>query len=101
MSEQIRVVIGDDHPVFREGVAAVLNGEPDLRVVGREANAADTIRVCRDMQPDIVVLDIDMPGDGLTAIRAIRSASCSVLTCSRNRSTSSGKANGVGCCRCR
>lgn len=75
MSEQIRVVIGDDHPVFREGVAAVLNAEPDLCVVGREANAAATIRACGDTQPDIVVLDIDMPGGGLTAIPVIRDIS--------------------------
>lgn len=75
MSEQIRVVIGDDHPVFREGVAAVLNAEPDLRVVNHAANAADTIQACRDTLPDLVVLDIHMPGSGLKAIPIIRAIS--------------------------
>lgn len=71
MSDKIRFVIGDDHPLFREGVAAILRPEPDLEVVGECTTAQEAIRLSRDLLPDVILLDLDMPGGGLNAIRAI------------------------------
>lgn len=68
----MRVVIADDHPLFREGVAAILSAEPDVEVVGQAAHVAEVIRLCSDHQPDMILLDIDMPGDPLRAIPVIR-----------------------------
>jgi DNA-binding NarL/FixJ family response regulator len=71
MSDKIRIAIGDDHPLFREGVAAILQSESDLEIVGQCATAQEAIRLSRDLLPDVLLLDLDMPGGGLTAIRAI------------------------------
>jgi DNA-binding NarL/FixJ family response regulator len=77
MSDRIRIAVGDDHPLFREGVAAVLQLEPDLEIVGQCATAEETIRLSRELLPDVILLDLDMPGGGLNAIRAI-AADCPV-----------------------
>lgn len=72
MSSQIRVVIADDHAIFREGVADLLVGEADIDVVGQGGSAAEAIDlVCRH-QPDLILLDLDMPGGGLNALGRIR-----------------------------
>jgi len=74
MSVKIQAVICDDHPLFREGVAAILRAEPDIEVVGQGASAQEAIRLARDLLPDLILLDIDMPGGGLSAIQAIATA---------------------------
>jgi DNA-binding NarL/FixJ family response regulator len=79
MTEQIRVVIVDDHPLLREGVAHTLNSDPNINVVGEGADAKDAIRLANDLLPDIILLDISMPGGGVNAAKAI-SASCPVVT---------------------
>lgn len=79
MTEQIRVVIVDDHPLLREGVAHTLNSDPSIDVVGEGGDAEDAIRLASDLLPDIILLDISMPGGGVTAAKAI-SASCPVVT---------------------
>jgi two-component system nitrate/nitrite response regulator NarL len=56
-----QIVVVDDHPVVRHGVAAQLNGYPDLRVVGHAETGADAIRLCTREQPDIVLLDLRLP----------------------------------------
>ena len=71
MSDKIRLAIADDHPLFREGVAAILQPEPDLEIVGQCATAQEAIRLSQDLLPDVVLLDLDMPGGGLTAVQAI------------------------------
>ncbi len=71
MNGKIQVVIVDDHPLFREGVAHTLQSETDLEVVGQGATAEDAIRLACDLLPDLILLDIDMPGGGLNAIHAI------------------------------
>lgn len=71
MSDKIRVAIGDDHPLFREGVAAILQTEPDLEIVGQFGTAQEAIHLAHDLLPDVILLDIDMPGGGLNAVRAI------------------------------
>ncbi|MEE1760372.1 MULTISPECIES: response regulator transcription factor [unclassified Streptomyces] len=56
-----QIVVVDDHPVVRYGVAAQLNGYPDLRVVGHAETGADAVQLCAGEQPDIVLLDLRLP----------------------------------------
>jgi DNA-binding NarL/FixJ family response regulator len=70
-SEQLHVVIVDDHALFREGLAAILAAEADIDVVGQGGTAQEAVDLARDLLPDIILLDIDMPGGGLEAARAI------------------------------
>ncbi len=69
--DKIRLVITDDHPIFREGVAAILGSEPDIEIVGQGVTAEDAIRLTRDLLPDVILLDISMPGGGLKAAETI------------------------------
>lgn len=71
MSDKIQVVLVDDHPLFRQGVASILGAEPDIEVIGQGATADDAVRLARDLLPDIIMLDIDMPEHGLNAARII------------------------------
>lgn len=76
MSERerhIRVLIADDHPVMRDGIAAAIESGADMQVVGQVADGAEAIVRFRQLQPDIALIDLQMPGvDGLQAIEAIR-----------------------------
>ena len=69
----IRVVIADDHPVVREGLAAMLEREPDLEVVGEARDGQEAIEQVAALRPDVVLMDLQMPRvDGVEAIRQIR-----------------------------
>ncbi|MFO7623894.1 MAG: response regulator transcription factor [Anaerolineales bacterium] len=71
-STPIRVLIVDDHDMLREGLAAFLNGFPDLVMVGEAASGEEGIRLCQELQPQVVLMDLVMPKmDGVTAIKAI------------------------------
>jgi NarL family two-component system response regulator LiaR len=71
-AKRIRVLIVDDHDMLREGLASFLRACPDLERVGEAANGSDAIRLCRDLQPDVVLMDLIMPEmDGVAAIQAI------------------------------
>ncbi len=76
MSEPIRVLIADDHPLFRDGVAHSLASEPDMTVVGQAANGEEALRLARDLLPDVLLLDIAMPGKGGLAAAAAIAAAC-------------------------
>jgi DNA-binding NarL/FixJ family response regulator len=70
-SDRLHVVIVDDHALFREGLATILGAQGDIEVVGEGGTAQDAIRLARDLLPEIILLDIDMPGGGLEAARII------------------------------
>ena len=69
----IQVVIIDDHAMLRKGLAAFLMSYPDLKLVGEAGNGKEGIVLCRDLHPDVVMMDLMMPiMDGITATRIIR-----------------------------
>jgi DNA-binding NarL/FixJ family response regulator len=74
MSERpIRVVVADDHAIVRSGIRHVLESEPGFEVVGEASNGAETITLALELAPDVVVLDITMPGvSGLQAAAELR-----------------------------
>jgi NarL family two-component system response regulator YdfI len=73
MSEPIRILIADDHEVIREGLRLILEAEDDFVVVGEAADGREAIELVRDLQPQVVLMDLRMPGmDGLTAIKQLR-----------------------------
>ena len=70
---KIRVVLTDDHTLFRQSVRGMLNAEADIEVVGEAGNAADTVEQVDQLRPDIVLMDIGMPGmSSFEASRQIR-----------------------------
>jgi DNA-binding NarL/FixJ family response regulator len=71
----MRIIVIDDHPLFREGVSLTLAAEPDVTIVGEGESAADAARLASQYQPDLVLLDLDIPGGGLAALGAIAAAS--------------------------
>ena len=73
VSEPIRVVVADDHPLFRDGVMNSLQATGSIQVVGQAEDADGAVRVVRDLLPDLVLLDVTMPGGGISAARKHRS----------------------------
>lgn len=72
MSERIRVLICDDHPLFREGLRAILRDHSGLEVVGEARNGIEAVEQVRVLRPDVTLMDIDMPElSGLEATRRI------------------------------
>jgi DNA-binding NarL/FixJ family response regulator len=74
MSEAIRVAVADDHPMFRAGVVASLREVEGIEVVGEAGDAASALALARTELPDVIILDIAMPGSGLSAAREIATA---------------------------
>jgi len=71
----IRILVVDDHSLFRRGLIALLAREPSLQVVGEAADAGQAQRQARQLQPDLILLDVDMPGvRGVDALPALREA---------------------------
>lgn len=70
--EHIRVLLADDHPLFRAGLRRVLESEPDIEVVGEAGNGDAALALASELVPDVAVLDVRMPGGGLAAARELR-----------------------------
>src|SRR5262245_29172552 len=72
VSKKIRVLCVDDHSIVREGIAFVLDLQPDMTVVASAANGDDAIDLYRQVQPDVTLMDLQLPGkNGVEVIRAI------------------------------
>jgi len=75
----IRILLADDHPVVRDGLAAMLATQPDFEVIGEAGNGAEALTEAARLHPDVVLMDLEMPElDGIEAIRRLRAADPSV-----------------------
>jgi DNA-binding NarL/FixJ family response regulator len=71
--EKRRVLIVDDHPVFRHGITAMINAEPDLSVCGEAGSAPAALEAMRRLQPDVALVDISLPGtNGIELLKSMR-----------------------------
>lgn len=72
-TRKIKILTVDDHPLLREGIAAVIQGEEDMSIVGEASNGREAIDVFSSLRPDVTLMDLQMPGqNGIDAIAAIR-----------------------------
>ena len=83
--DKFSVLVVDDHPIMRLGIAAIINAQPDMWVCSQAGSGEDAVRMYRECRPDITLMDLRLPGmSGLDALRAIRhgdpAARCVVLT---------------------
>ena len=70
---KIRILLTDDHTLFRQGLRTLLAAEPDIEIVGEASNASDAITFARELRPDVVLMDVGMPGlSSFEATRQIR-----------------------------
>ncbi|YCK34837.1 response regulator [Actinomadura sp. ATCC 39365] len=76
----MRLLIVDDHPIVRDGLRAALGAEPGMEIVGEAADGARAVRLAAELRPDVVLMDLRMPGmDGLAAIRELSGSGPRVL----------------------
>ena len=82
-SKRIRVLTVDDHPLLREGIAAVLERQPDMQLAGEATNGREAVQRFRELRPDVTLMDLQMPEmggvDAIAAIRAEFSSACIVV----------------------
>jgi len=70
--QSVRIVIADDHPIFRDGLRRLLETEPDLKVIGEACDGNEAVKLARQLKPEILLLDLAMPRQpGLEALREI------------------------------
>src|SRR5215510_3444660 len=70
--EKIKVLIADDHTILRQGLRRILEAEPDMDVVGEAATGVDAVKRAKQLEPDVVIMDISMPDqDGIESMRQI------------------------------
>jgi DNA-binding NarL/FixJ family response regulator len=76
---KIRIIIADDHHIFRKGIISILKGDDSIELVGESPDGLDALEKIRSLKPDIALLDIDMPGmNGLEVARAVQKDSLDV-----------------------
>ena len=69
----IGILIADDHPLLREGIATVIRSQPDMRLVGEASSGGQAVRLCLELRPDIVLMDLRLPDmSGVDALASIR-----------------------------
>ena len=68
---RISIAVIDDHPILRHGLAAVLRNEPRFRLVGEGGNATEALQIAQLHRPDIMILDLNIPGSGMEALKQI------------------------------
>jgi DNA-binding NarL/FixJ family response regulator len=72
MSNPIRILVADDHPIVRDGLVAILSTQPDFEVVGEAGNGAEAVERATMLQPDVMLLDLEMPElDGVEVLRRL------------------------------
>lgn len=74
MDEKTFIVVVDDHPLFRDGLENTLRAEPDFEITGTGASAEDALRLCEELLPDMLLLDINIPGGGLNVLPRLGAA---------------------------
>ena len=73
MDDPIKILVADDHPMLREGLVAVLRTRPDFEVVGEAATGTEAVRSVEELEPDVVLLDLEMPElDGVKVLERLR-----------------------------
>jgi two-component system, NarL family, nitrate/nitrite response regulator NarL len=73
-TQPVRIMLADDHPIFRDGLRRLLEAEPDLKVIGEACDGAEAVKMARQLKPDILLLDLAMPRmPGLEALKEMSS----------------------------
>src|SRR5215469_9968443 len=75
LKQKIRIVVADDHPIFRDGLCKLLALEEDFDVVAQASDGRQVLEVLQQLEPDILLLDLKMPGlDGLATLQRLQAA---------------------------
>ena len=91
MTAKLRILLADDHETVREGLRMILNAQPDMQVVGTAGDGSEALAQCEKITPDIVIMDISMPGvNGLAATQRLseKCPDAKVLTLTRHADSS-------------
>jgi len=74
VTQKIRVLVADDHPLVRQGLAAAISGETDIPIIGKASDGQEAIDLTKRLSPEIVIMDVSMPHmSGITATKMLRS----------------------------